>query len=134
MNKRDYKELYNEILKLESMEECEKFFDDLCTITELDAMLQRIKAAKMLLEDKTVQEVTKETKISSATLARISKEKIADIDVDGKYGDGGYKDILEKKKQYKLWKFWVWLIIKPFSFSHEYYIVKKTITTGGILY
>lgn len=90
MNKKDYKELFDEILKLETEEECEKFFDDLCTINELDAMLQRIKAAKMLLEDKTFQEVTKETKISSATLARVSKCI--------KYGDGGYKSIIEKKK------------------------------------
>ena len=90
MKKKDYKELYEEILKLETIEECEKFFDDLCTINELDAMLQRIKAAKMLLEDKTFQEVTKETKISSATLARVSKCI--------KYGDGGYKNIIEKKK------------------------------------
>ena len=90
MKKNDYSELYNEILKLESIEECEKFFDDLCTINELEAMLQRIKAAKMLLEDKTFQEVIAETKISSATLARVSKCI--------KYGDGGYKDIIEKKK------------------------------------
>lgn len=90
MPKRDYKELFEEILKLESIEECEKFFDDLCTINELEAMLQRIKAAKMLLEDKTFQEVEKETKISSATLARVSKCI--------KYGDGGYKSIIEKKK------------------------------------
>ena len=91
MKKVDHTELYTEILKLETIEECQKFFDDLCTINELDAMLQRIKAAKMLLEDKTFQEVTKETKISSATLARISKCI--------KYGDGGYKDILEKNKK-----------------------------------
>ena len=90
MKKKDYKELFDEILKLESEEECEKFFADLCTINELDAMLQRIKAAKMLLEDKTFQEVIKETQISSATLARVSKCI--------KYGDGGYKEILEKKK------------------------------------
>ena len=90
MKRKDYKELFDEILKLETEEECEKFFDDLCTINELDAMLQRIKAAKMLLEDKTFQEVIKETQISSATLARVSKCI--------KYGDGGYKDILEKKK------------------------------------
>lgn len=90
MQKRDYSELYKEILKLENLEECEKFFDDLCTINELEAMLQRIKAAKMLLDDKTFQEVTKETKISSATLARVSKCI--------KYGDGGYKNIIEKKK------------------------------------
>lgn len=91
MNKNDYKELFEEILKLETIEECQKFFDDLCTINELEAMLQRIKAAKMLLEDKTFQEVIKETQISSATLARISKCI--------KYGDGGYKAILEKEKK-----------------------------------
>lgn len=90
MQKRDYKELFEEILKLENLEECQKFFDDLCTINELEAMLQRIKAAKMLLEDKTFQEVVKETGISSATLARVSKCI--------KYGDGGYKAIIEKKR------------------------------------
>ena len=91
MKKNDYSALYAEILKLETLEECEKFFDDLCTINELEAMLQRIKAAKMLLEDKTFQEVIAETKISSATLARVSKCI--------KYGDGGYKDILTKEKK-----------------------------------
>ena len=91
MKKKDYKELFDEILKLENEEECEKFFDDLCTINELDAILQRIKAAKMLLEDKTFQEVIKETNISSATLARVSKCI--------KYGDGGYRQIIEKKKK-----------------------------------
>ena len=54
-------------------------------------MLQRIKEEKMLLEDKTFQEVINETKISSATLARVSKCI--------KYGDGGYKDILTKEKK-----------------------------------
>lgn len=88
MNKNDYKELFEQILKLETIEECQKFFDDLCTINELEAMLQRIKAAKMLLQEKTFQEVIKETQISSATLARVSKCI--------KYGDGGYKEILEK--------------------------------------
>ena len=91
MKRKDYKELFDEILKLETEEECAKFFDDLCTINELDAMLQRVKAAKMLLDEKTFQEVIKETQISSATLARVSKCI--------KYGDGGYKDILEKKKK-----------------------------------
>ena len=91
MKKNDYSELYAEILKLETLEECAKFFDDLCTINELEAMLQRIKAAKMLLENKTFQEVTAETKISSATLTRVSKCI--------KYGDGGYKDIINKEKK-----------------------------------
>lgn len=90
MKKNDYRELFEEILKLENEEECERFFADLCTINELEAMLQRIKAAKMLLEEKTFQEVIKQTGISSATLSRVSKCI--------KYGDGGYKEILEKKR------------------------------------
>ncbi len=93
MKKNDYRELYEQLIKLETYEECEKFLDDLCTIKELDDMLQRIKAAKMLLDNKTFQEVTKETKISSATLARVSKCI--------KYGDGGYKEILEKENKTK---------------------------------
>ena len=87
--KSDYIELYNEILKLESVDECSKFFDDLCTINELESMLQRIKAAKMLLDGKTFNEVIEETKISSTTLSRVSKCI--------KYGEGGYKEVLSKK-------------------------------------
>lgn len=89
MNKNNYNELFEEILKLETIEECQRFFDDLCTINELESMLQRIRAAKMLLQNKTFQEVIKETQISSATLARVSKCI--------KYGEGGYKEIIEKK-------------------------------------
>ena len=91
MNKKDYTELFEEILKLETVEECERFFDDLCTINELDAMLQRIKAAKMLLDGKTFAEVSEATGISSATLARVSKAL--------KYGEGGYELILRREEK-----------------------------------
>ncbi|MDY6392105.1 MAG: YerC/YecD family TrpR-related protein [Bacilli bacterium] len=91
MNKTDYTELFEEILKLETVEECRIFFDDLCTVNELEAMLQRIRSAKMILEGKTFAEVTEKTKISSATLARVSKAI--------KYGDGGYALILGRKKK-----------------------------------
>lgn len=90
MKKVDHTELFKEILKLESVEECEAFFADLCTITELDAMLQRIKAAKMLLDGKTFAEVSEATGISSATLARVSKAL--------KYGEGGYELILRREE------------------------------------
>ena len=43
------KELYAELLKLETEKEAELFLEDLCTIKELEAMSQRLKAAKMLL-------------------------------------------------------------------------------------
>lgn len=82
-------ELYKEILKLETLEECENFFEDLCTIKELESMSQRIQSAKMLLEGKTYNEVIEHTEISSATLSRVSKCI--------HYGNGGYKSIIEKK-------------------------------------
>ena len=82
------KELYAALVKLQTVEEAERFFDDLCTIKELEAMSQRLRAAKMLLEGKTYHEIVEETEISSATLARVSKCV--------RYGDGGYKTVLEK--------------------------------------
>ena len=84
-------ELYEEIIKLETIEECDKFFDDLCTMKEKWAMGQRLKAAKMLLQGKTYNEVIEETEISSATLARVSKCV--------RYGDGGYENIIKKDKK-----------------------------------
>ena len=84
------KELYDEILKLETEEECEAFFSDLCTMKELQSMGQRLLAAKMLLDGKTYNEVIEETDISSATLARVSKCV--------RYGDGGYANVIKKEK------------------------------------
>ena len=82
------KELYEALIKLETVDEAEKFLDDLCTIKELESMGQRLKAAKMLLQGKTYNEIVEETEISSATLARVSKCV--------RYGDGGYKQIIDK--------------------------------------
>ena len=91
---KDYKpmleELYSELLKLETLEECESFLLDLCTMKELQSMGQRLKAAKMLLEGKTYNEVIEATDISSATLARVSKCV--------RYGAGGYANIIKKEK------------------------------------
>ena len=82
------RELYETLVKLKNVEEAEKFLDDLCTIKELEAMSPRLRAAKMLLDGKTYNEIVEETEISSATLARVSKCV--------RYGDGGYKTALEK--------------------------------------
>ena len=85
------KELYAELLKLETEEEAEHFLEDLCTIKELESMCQRLKAAKMLLNGKTYNEIVEETEISSATLARVSKCV--------RYGKGGYKKIITKENK-----------------------------------
>lgn len=61
------------IASLQSVEDCEALFDDLCTKKEIEQMAQRIRAAKLLASGKTYQQVIAETDISSTTLSRVSR-------------------------------------------------------------
>ena len=79
--------LYQLILKLESVEECKFLFEDLCTRKEVANMAERLYAAQLLLEGKTYNQVISETSISSATLSRISQCV--------QYGKG-YSSVLKK--------------------------------------
>jgi len=81
-------DLFEAVLKLETVEECYRFFDDLCTINEIEAFGQRLMVAKMLHKKMTYQEIEKETGISAATISKISKSYL--------YGPRGYKMIIEK--------------------------------------
>lgn len=65
--------LYRTIVGLETAEECELLFEDLCTKKEVEKMAERLYAAKLLMEGKTYNQVIAETDISSATLSRISR-------------------------------------------------------------
>ena len=85
------KNLYQAIIAIENIDECKEFLDDICTIQEIEKMAQRLEAAKMLMENATYEQVIKETGISSATLSRVSKCV--------RYGDGGYKKIIDKIKE-----------------------------------
>lgn len=66
-------DLYSLILSLESVEDCRLLFEDLCTYKEIEQMSLRIRAAKLLIEGKTYNQVMDEVEISSATLSRISR-------------------------------------------------------------
>lgn len=91
MNKKySQDDLMKAILSLKTEEECKKFFDDLCTYQELEKMAQRLEAAKLLLEGNTYEQVIEKTKISSTTLSRVSRCI--------RYGEGGYKNVIEKIK------------------------------------
>ncbi len=72
-NNSEKKELFEVLLSLETIKECEDFFADLCTIKEVEAMGQRWKAAKMIANKETYETIIEKTDISSATLSRISK-------------------------------------------------------------
>ena len=84
--KKNTKELFELILSLKTVDDCEKFFEDLCTYKELESMAQRLKSAKMILNGNTYEQIIKETDISSATLSRVSKCV--------KYGEG-YKNYIK---------------------------------------
>ena len=77
MNKRIRKDrydgLYEAILQLKSMEECKTFFQDLCTVTELQAMEQRFQVAVMLHQGKIYNEILAKTGASSATISRVNR-------------------------------------------------------------
>lgn len=69
----DIKDLFSLILSLETQKDCEDLFADLCTAKEIEQMSQRVKAARLLLEGKTYNQVMEQCDISSATLSRVSR-------------------------------------------------------------
>ncbi len=65
--------LFKAILSLETIEECYAFFDDLCTVNELSAMVQRYEVAGLLNEGHTFAMISEETGASPATISRVNK-------------------------------------------------------------
>lgn len=72
-NEQMINELYELIASIQSAEDCKELFTDLCTIKEIEQMAQRVKAARLLMDGKTYNQVIEETDISSATLSRVSR-------------------------------------------------------------
>ncbi len=66
-------DLYQVILRLETVEDCQELFEDLCTNKEIEKMAERLYAARLLLRGMTYQQVMAESDISSATLSRVSR-------------------------------------------------------------
>ena len=85
-------QLFNAILSLQSEEECEAFFDDLCTMNEIKAFVQRLEVARLLKEGNTYIDIQIETNASSSTITRV--KKLLD------YGSNGYKTVLERVDNY----------------------------------
>ena len=80
--------LFDAILSLRSQEECYRFFEDLCTIPELKSLSQRWHVARELDRGITYQDISAETKASSATISRVNRCL--------SYGTGGYRMMLER--------------------------------------
>lgn len=81
-------DLFEAILALKNKEECQRFFEDLCTISEMSAMAQRLEVAKLLREKKTFQEVVAKTGASTTTISRVNRCL--------QYGSDGYRLVLDR--------------------------------------
>ncbi len=82
--------LFEAILRLESVDECYNFFEDVCTINEVQDMAQRFDVALMLDEGRNYQTISKEVNVSTATISRVSRCL--------NYGSGGYRTAIDKLK------------------------------------
>jgi TrpR-related protein YerC/YecD len=83
-------DLYKSILKLKTLEDCYRFFDDLCTINEIHSFSQRFEVAKLLAKGERFSEVADMTGASTATISRVNRCL--------QYGADGYKIVLEDKE------------------------------------
>ncbi|MBQ8359591.1 MAG: TrpR-related protein YerC/YecD [Oscillospiraceae bacterium] len=84
-------QLFDAILNLENREECYAFFEDLCTIKELQDMAQRLQVAQMLYDGCSYQTIAEAAETSTATIGRVSRCL--------NYGSGGYRTMLGRMKK-----------------------------------
>ena len=91
INKRErHMKMYEAILTLETVDECVRFFDDLCSVTELRAMEQRYQVASLLSEGYIYNKILEQTGASSATISRVNRSL--------QYGADGYSVAFERLK------------------------------------
>ena len=84
-------QLYEAILSLKDMDECKRFFQDLCTVAELRAMEQRFEVALLLSDGMIYNDILERTGASSATISRVNRSL--------NYGADGYQAVLPRIKE-----------------------------------
>lgn len=82
---------FQSILSLQNVEECYKYFEDICTIREITTIAQRLEVARMLKDGMSYQQTIALTGASSATISRVKHC----LD----YGDGGYELVLSRQPE-----------------------------------
>jgi len=84
-------DVFHAILSLRDLTECYRFFEDMCTINELQAMAQRWQVARQLDADVTYQDICHKFNASTATISRVNRCL--------EYGAGGYRLILDRMNE-----------------------------------
>ena len=83
--------LYQAILTLKDLDECRRFFQDLCTVSELRAMEQRMEVALLLDDGLIYNDILDRTGVSSATISRVNRALL--------YGADGYKTVIPRLRE-----------------------------------
>lgn len=92
LNDKSIDQLFEAILTLKDIEECYVFFDDLCTVNEIQSLSQRLEVARMLGKGNTYNQIESETGASTATISRVKRCL--------NYGNDGYRMALERLGRY----------------------------------
>ncbi len=82
---------FEAVLTLKSVDECYKFFEDVCTIKEIKAFAQRLEVAKMLKAKRLYSDIVAETGASTATISRVNRSL--------SYGSDGYNIVLRRLEE-----------------------------------
>lgn len=85
--------LFGAVLQLKNIDECRRFFTDLCTISELKSMSQRMEVALMLREERVYTDIAAQTGASTATISRVNKCI--------NYGSDGYNLVIDRMNEGK---------------------------------
>ena len=93
INRQRNDEMYEAILKLKTVDECIKFFDDLCSVSEIRAMEQRFQVAQLLNQGMIYSDIQEITGASSATISRVNRSL--------QYGADGYEIVFGRKEPEK---------------------------------
>ena len=88
LRRKEMRELSQAILELETVDECKKFLRDLCTLSELEAMVERFQVAKRVFAGEKYREINKKTGSSTATITRVAYWL--------HHGTGGYRLVLDR--------------------------------------
>ncbi len=83
--------LFRAIMSLQNLEECYTFFEDVCTINEIQSLSQRFEVAKLLREKRTYLEIAERTGASTATISRVNRSL--------NYGNDGYDMVFGRLEQ-----------------------------------
>lgn len=88
LNHHSIDQLFEAILALKTVEECYLFFDDLCTVSEMKSLSQRLEVAAMLDKGNKYHQIEAETGASTATISRVKRSL--------QYGNDGYRLVLDR--------------------------------------